>query len=279
MPELPDVAAFEQYFDSTSLHKRIEKTSVLDNRILKNTSPAALARFVKGRAFEQTRRHGKFLFARLTGRPAPGWLVLHFGMTGGLAYLKQNGALPDHARVLFDFSNGRTLAIISQRLFGRVGFTENLDQFLQAQNLGPDALDPDFTPAYLAKQAAKRRTPIKAMLLDQSVVAGLGNIYADEVLFQTGLHPKTRANRLDKKDVHRLHRVIRRVLNTALRHHANIKELPGHYLAHRRGKRQKCPVCGAPLKTTTIAGRTSYFCPNCQKPTQTRASSTRPALW
>jgi len=262
MPELPDVAAFESYFASSALHQHISKTSVLDKRILKDTTPGALGRSVKGGAFEETRRHGKYLFARVDGR---GWLVLHFGMTGGLEYFKRNGDVPRYGRVVFDFSSGYSLAVISQRLFGRVGFADDLDEFVHRQDLGPDALGPGFTAKYLADYAAEHAVQVKSLLMDQSAVAGLGNIYADETLFQARIHPKTRTGELSKKDIARLHRVIQRVLKTALRHDANTKQLPKTYLVRHRKKGEKCPACGGKIETATVAGRTSYFCPKCQK--------------
>ena len=118
-----------------------------------------------------------------------GWLTLHFGMTGDLRYLEPGGDDVRYDRVRLDFGNGR-LAYVNRRMLGRVGLADDADAFIAAEELGPDALDPAFDLAALAAALDGRRD-VKTVLMDQSVVAGIGNIYADEILFQARLHPKT----------------------------------------------------------------------------------------
>jgi len=262
MPELPDVARLKQYFDATSLHQRIRKSSVRDERIVEGVSRQRLYSRLKRAEFEQTTRHGKFLFAGLTGGE---WLVLHFGMSGELHYFQEGNGLPEYTKVVFMFENGRSLAYVSRRMLGRVGLTDDLDAFLEAEDLGPDALAEDLTRERFRRALAGRRGALKPLLMSQSVVAGIGNIYADEILFQTRLRPEVRADRLSDEDVDRLYAAMRRVLRTAVRHGAEAPELPEGYLLPARDRDGPCPRCGGRLRTKTVSGRTAYYCPRCQK--------------
>src|SRR3954471_5355978 len=132
MPELPEVETFRRYLDSTSLHQRITSVDVRDAYVLKNVSTGQLARRLKGRRFENSRRHGKHLFVR-AGEEL--WLRLHFGMTGWLQYLKCDEETPNTARVLFRFGNNRRLAFDDQRKFGEVELIKNVDEFLQTRGI------------------------------------------------------------------------------------------------------------------------------------------------
>ena len=138
MPELPEVETFKRYLDSTSLHQRITGIEVRDAYVLKRVSARELARRLKGRRFENSRRHGKHLFVRAGNEL---WLRLHFGMTGWLQYLKRDEETPNTARVLFSFANNRRLAFDDQRKFGEVELIKDVDEFLQTRGIGPDALD------------------------------------------------------------------------------------------------------------------------------------------
>lgn len=260
MPELPDIDYSDRYLQRTSLRRPIHHTRVLDKRILKNVSPQKLARSLKDKVFKATRRHGKFLFAKAG---EGNWLVLHFGMTGSLAYVK-DGEDPDYTRVAFDFDDGSTLAYQSQRLLGQVSLTSDPDEFVKQQGLGPDALSNRLTAKRFRSLAGDHKKAVKSFLMDQSLVAGIGNVYADEVLFQSGLRPDARADRLGDKQWHDLYRVMRRVLRVAARHDADVDTLPRRYLLPSR-ESGICPRCGQALETTSVAGRTTYFCARCQK--------------
>jgi formamidopyrimidine-DNA glycosylase len=262
MPELPDVAALQDYMEQTALNQQIVRTSVPDRRILEDITPSGLGRHLTGQTIAGTYRQGKYLFGEV---PERGWLMMHFGMTGELAYYKREGDAPDFSRVILDFASGFSLAYISRRMLGRVAFTHDFKQYLESRKVGPDALSPTFTVERLAESLAGRKAQVKSLLMDQSVVAGIGNMYADEVLFQAGLHPKTRALALDPDDITRLHRVLRRVLETAVRHHAKVHELPNRYLLRHRTPEGRCPACGNKLVKTQVSRRTTYFCPACQK--------------
>ena len=263
MPELPEVAQFKRYLDATSLHQQIERTSVTDDRILEDISPQQLGRRLKGRRLERSVRHGKLLLAELND--AGGWLVMHFGMTGDLRYSKTDAEPPPYTKVLLAFANGGRLAYISRRLLGFVGFASDPDEFLAGKKVGPDALADDLTLDVFRDRLAGRKGKLKPLLMNQSVVAGVGNIYADEMLYQARLHPETRADRLGDEAVERLYRAMRQSLATAVEADADWGRLPDEFfLPHRDGDR-RCPNCRRELDRTKVAGRTTLFCSRCQK--------------
>ena len=260
MPELPEVEIFKRYLDATSLHQRIDDVDVRNTYILKETSARKLAHGLKGRRFESSRRHGKHLFVRADGEL---WLRLHFGMTGSLQYFKKDKQAPQYARVLFVFANNHCLAFDDQRQFGQIGLLKNVDEFLKEHELGPDALKIDL-PEF-EKILGKRRGAVKSVLLNQRIIAGIGNIYADEILFRVHMHPTTETSRLGEKDLTKLFRATRYILKKAVTAKADVNQMPGSWLLPHRGKHGKCPRCGRELKSSTIGGRTAWFCVHCQK--------------
>jgi formamidopyrimidine-DNA glycosylase len=260
MPELPDVETFKRYFDATSLHQRIGHVDVRDAYILKGISARELARGLKGRRFESSRRHGKHLFVRADGDL---WLRLHFGMTGSLRYFKHEKQAPKHTRVLFVFASAHSLAIEDQRKFGEIGLIENVNEFLKKRALGPDALDislPQFKEIF-----GKHRGAVKTILLNQKLIAGIGNIYADEILFRARLHPATQISSLSGKTVTKLFRATRDILKKAIEAKADADLMPKSWLLPHRGKGGECPGCGRKLRSATIGGRTAWFCAHRQK--------------
>ena len=260
MPELPEVETFKRYLDSTSLHQRIINVDVRDAYVLKRVSPRELARRLKGRRFENSHRHGKHLFVRASDEL---WLRLHFGMTGSLEYLNHDEASSKAARVIFRFANKCRLAFDDQRKFGEIELIEDVDEFLQTRGLGPDALEISFSQFKAIVE--KHRAAVKAILLNQQLIAGIGNLYADEILFRARMHPAIEAARLSDKDLNRLFRATRYVLEKAIALKTDFNRLPKSWLLTNRGKRGKCPRCGRELKSATIGGRTAWFCGHCQK--------------
>jgi len=260
MPELPEVETFKRYLDRTSLHQWITGVDVRDAYVLKGVSARELARQLEGHCFESSRRHGKHLFVCAD---VDLWLRLHFGMTGSLEYLDRDEAAPKTARVIFHFVNNRRLAFDDQRKFGEVGLITDVDEFLQTRGLGPDALDVSLSQFNAI--VGKHRGAVKAILLNQQSIAGIGNLYADEILFRACMNPGTEAARLNDKDLRRLFRATRYVLEKAIELKTDFNRLPKSWLLSRRGKRSRCPRCGRELKSATIGGRTSWFCAHCQK--------------
>ena len=260
MPELPDVAEFKRYFDSTALHKRIRGATVLDRRMLDGITPAALDRFLRGNILTGTRRHGKNLFAftRRGGRV----LRMHFGMTGWLQYFRDPADQPRHTRVRIDFANGWSLAIVDQRILGSVGIVDDPDAFIADRRLGPDALDGEFEP--FRHRVRRRRRDVKSTLMDQTVIAGLGNIWSDEVLFQARMHPARTVDKISEKELQKLFDTIQGVMRAAVDHRAGFDAMPDFFL-HHRYEGARCPRCGGPVKPIKLAGRRGWYCDKCQE--------------
>jgi formamidopyrimidine-DNA glycosylase len=265
MPELPDVVGFQRYLDSTSLHQKIVRIRVSDRRILDDISSRRLSQHLVGRALGETTRHGKYLFAKAGEE---GWLVLHFGMTGSLANYGGGERAPEYARVTLDFENGRHLAYINKRMLGKVGFTPDVAAYVEAQRLGIDALSEDLSGTKFSELLEGRTGPIKARLMDQSLLAGVGNIYSDEILFQARLHPETDTSDLGRDDVKKLYRIMRRVLRVAADKGGDISTFPKGYFLPSREKGAPCPRCDGEVKKIVVVGRSGYFCPQCQKRAQ-----------
>ena len=259
MPELPEVETFKRYLDTTALHQRITNVQVRDAYVLKRVSARALVLRLKGCRFENSHRHGKHLFVRAGDEL---WLRLHFGMTGSLEYLHHDEVAPKTARVIFRFADNGRLAFDDQRKFGEVELIKNVDEFLQTRGIGPDALG--ITLSEFKVILGKHRGAVKAILLNQQLIAGIGNLYADEILFRARMHPATEAARLSDNDLARLFRAMRDVLEKAIALKTDFNRLPKSWLLTHRGKGGKCPRCGRALKSATIAGRTSWFCVHCQ---------------
>ena len=260
MPELPEVEIFKRYLDATSLHQLIDDVNVRNTYVLKETSARELARGLKGRRFESSRRHGKHLFVRADGEL---WLRLHFGMTGSLQYFKNDEQPSRHARVLFVFANNHRLAFDDQRQFGQIGLLKDVDEFLKQRALGPDALDLGLRE--FRKILEKHHGAVKSILMNQRFISGIGNIYADEILFRARIHPATEIARSNDKALTRLFRGTHYVLRKAIAAKADTNQMPQSWLLRHRGKVGKCPRCGRRLKSATIGGRTAWFCPHCQR--------------
>jgi formamidopyrimidine-DNA glycosylase len=260
MPELPEVEIFKRYLDATSLHQRIDGVDVRKAYVLKDVTAQALARGLKGRRFESSRRHGKHLFVRADGEV---WLRLHFGMTGSLHYFKKNEEVPRHTRVLFIFADNHRLAFDDQRQFGQIGLLNDIDEFLKTHALGPDALEIDL--AEFRKIVGRHRGALKSILLNQQLIAGIGNIYADEILFRAHMHPATEISRVSDKALTKLFKATHYILEKAIASKADVNQIPKSWLLPHRGKHGKCPRCGRELKSLPIGGRTAWFCPHCQK--------------
>ena len=259
MPELPDVQVFKEYVDATSLHQRI--TSVhADAGGLRETVPeTTLRRRLEGRSLRSARRHGKHLFLEVEG---DGWLRLHFGMTGSLAYYRGDEA-PEHAKLLLDFPGGYHLAYLNVRKFGEIGFVDDVDAFVEEEGLGPDALDLD--PEGFRERLAGRRGTIKGTLMSQAVLAGLGNEYADEVLFQARVHPEAATDELSRETVERLHRCMREVVAAAVEARVEPPRMPDDFLLTHRSEGEPCPRCGRPIEKIEVVGRPTYLCPHEQE--------------
>jgi formamidopyrimidine-DNA glycosylase len=254
MPELPEVELYGRYFARHALGQRIARVRVLDERILGAVRKEAFARALRGRAFTRVRRHGKHLFADAGDT----WLHLHFGMTGDLDYYR--GAPPRFARVLFDFDNGAHLAFEDMRLFGVVDTTPDPDAFIRQHALGPDPLDPRFRLAEFRRLIERRRGATKSLLMSQDVIAGIGNLYADETLFQASVAPRRPVDRLTPDEVKAIHATMRKILLTVIERKERGDDYPPRYLILHREEGERCPRCGGTIVKSIVFGRTTYAC-------------------
>jgi formamidopyrimidine-DNA glycosylase len=214
-----------------------------------------------GRSFESTRRHGKWLFARLDGEDER-FFVFHFGMTSGLKYFMDIKDEPDYTRALFHFANGYQLAYTSQRKLGELEVIDSVEGFIEEKELGPAALDPDFDLDSFKEAVASRRAMAKTTLMDQAIIAGIGNVYSDEILFQAGIHPRTKINELDEDEIETLFQTMKDVLKTAIEHQAQPDQFPEDYITAHRHEGGHCPRCGAGLEKVKVGSRHAYYCPN-----------------
>lgn len=254
MPELPEVELFGRYFAQHALQQRIARVRVLDERILGTIRKAAFARALTGSVFERVRRHGKHLFAD-AGRT---WLHLHFGMSGDLAYYDREP--PRFARVIFDFENAWHLAFEDMRLFGVADLTADPETYIAEHQLGPDPLDPAFRLGSFRKLVAGRRGAVKSLLMSQDILAGIGNLYADEILFQTSIHPSRPVDRLSDAEVKAMFAAMRKILQRVIVQKSEERDYPARYLIPRREEDARCPLCGGPIRRTVVFGRTTYYC-------------------
>lgn len=262
MPELPDVEGLRRLLAATATGQRIGRVAVPAPEILRNTSPQRLGRALSGCLLGEPQRHGKWLWA-----PAGTWaLALHFGMDGGLSWVG-SGELATRRRSPYDrlvlsFTRGE-LRYCSIRKLGGVWLVSGKEELAAVTGpQGPDALSLDL--AGLSGCLAGRRGAVKPALMDQSVVAGLGNLTVDELLWRAGLHPRAKVSGLNPAHVQRLHAAMRQVLAAA----ALAGRVPGEagWLTGARDSRAAgCPCCGTRLQRSRVAGRATVWCPHCQR--------------
>jgi formamidopyrimidine-DNA glycosylase len=259
MPELPDVEVFRKEAEKCK-NSEIESFRKNDARFVK-LSDNDFKNRLKGKKFNQVIRRGKYLFM-IAGKETA--VILHFGMTGTLRYLKSDEEEPKYTRCSFGFKNNNSLHVMSRRKLGYVDLTDKMNEWIKSKELGPDALDIEKEDFLFSLKS--RKSKIKTVITDQSVLSGIGNEYADEILYQARIHPAESSNRLSDQQKNRLFDEIQKVLKTAVEKDAGVSKFPENYLLPSRSKGEDCPACGGMIKIMKISGRTTYFCPSCQKP-------------
>ncbi|MFN2590685.1 MAG: Fpg/Nei family DNA glycosylase [Actinomycetota bacterium] len=255
MPELPDVEAYRRFFHRHAAGKTVRSIGA-DPTILRNVTVRTLRSALRGRRFEDPDRHGKWLICWTDG-PA---LLLHFGMTGDLVW---SGDEPDrhrHDRLWIELDEGGELRYRNMRKLGGVWLAHDQEEANRITGaLGPDALTVDRRT--FLDLLRRRRGGVKAALMDQTLVAGVGNLIADETLWQARLHPKRPVESLTDEERVRLFSSMHRVLKESVERFDYVPRKRS-WLSHVRGRPDaRCPRCGAPLARTVAAGRTTYFCP------------------
>lgn len=252
MPELPDVEKHRRLAERTVAGARVEAVEVPDPQLLVGTSPQGVGRSLSGRVLDAAQRRGKWLLL-----PAGGpTLVVHFRMTGELAWSTDDEDHPDD-RLRLVVASGR-LAYRSRRRLGRVWYLpDGADPSQVTGPLGPDALAIDRDE--LAGRLADKRGGLKSALMDQALVAGLGNELVDEILWRAGIDPRRRARELDADELKATHRALRAVLTRSVRA-GHVPSGPTWLNAQRDADDPRCPACGRPLTIATVAGRTTFWC-------------------
>lgn len=274
MPELPEVETVRLGLDPHLVGRRIERIAPGDfPGVMDGLDINLASTLLTGRPFTGTRRRGKYLLFDLDQSEA---IVVHLRMTGVLT-LQERASPPERfQRLSIELDNGMDLRFSDQRKFGRVTVASPDDIDILMRKLGPEPLSPEFTGEILQGLLARRTAPIKAVLLDQHTIAGLGNIYVDEALFHARIHPSRIANSLAPDECLLLTETIKRVLQVGLDHRGtSFSSFRGVYgekganqdqlVVYGRGASGlPCSRCGAPLQRTVVSGRGTSFCPECQ---------------
>ena len=262
MPELPDVEVFRQIFNSTALNQKIAKVDVLDDGILENISSRAFEIRMKNATFQSTHRHGKYLFVELDTEKT---LMIHFGMTGYLEYIKDGEKEPEYSRIIFNLKNGYNLYYVCPRKLGRVSLVEDEADFIEENKLGPDTYSDDFKWEDFREIMKDKRGSIKTALMDQKFLAGIGNIYSDEILFHSNIYPFTEVNVLNEEELKTIFEKMRMVFEQAIKAEVKVEKFPKNFLLLKRSEGEECPICGGKIKREKYSGRSSYYCEAHQK--------------
>ncbi len=264
MPELPEVETVVRSIASLK-GRRILSAELRGIRVLRGCDPDTMAEQLKDRRIAGLNRFGKFILISL--KPE-GYLLVHLGMTGRLL---TRGSPGKHTHVILNLDHG-ALLYDDPRQFGCFQFSETMPERLR--KLGPEPLEVEFD--VFASSLRARKSSIKSVLLNQRVLRGIGNIYADEALFRAGIHPKTKASRIGRARSRKLYDAIAAVLTEAISaggssvsDYVDARGRRGFFqFSHRVYQRtgEPCFVCGTPIRRLVVAQRSSHFCPNCQKP-------------
>ncbi|MEG4087878.1 DNA-formamidopyrimidine glycosylase [Microcoleus sp. Pol12B4] len=310
MPELPEVETICRGLNQATLDREMLGGDVLLNStIARSISATDFLTKLKGKSIARWYRRGKYLLAELSqfpegerekgkggefraqtpsSSPLPssfllpskaGWLGVHLRMTGQLLWVNRSEPLQKHARVRLFFEGNQELRFVDQRTFGQMWYvpeeTEVSSTVIGLKLLGPEPFSDEFTTEYLARKLHRRARPIKTALLDQSLIAGLGNIYADETLFLSGVMPTTLCADLTAEQIGRIHTAIIQVLQKAIAsggttfsNFLNVQGVNGNYggvawVYNRAG--QPCRTCSTTIERIKLAGRSTHFCPACQQ--------------
>ncbi|MEP7336013.1 MAG: bifunctional DNA-formamidopyrimidine glycosylase/DNA-(apurinic or apyrimidinic site) lyase [Actinomycetota bacterium] len=272
MPELPEVETVRRSLEPVLVGRTFERVEIDDPRLTRPFEPQAVAHELRGERVAAVERRGKYLILRLESGRA---LLVHLRMTGSFRHLPAGEPDAPHTRAVITLDDGSHVLYRDVRRFGTWLVVEpsELESYLGAR-LGAEPLERGFGPAALAARLVNRRAPVKAALLDQRTVAGLGNIYVDEALWRARLHPLRPAESLDADEVRALHRSIRAALRMGIaRQGATLRDyaqpdgrrggMQHEFKVYGRGG-EPCDRCGTPIEKTRAGGRGTWYCPACQ---------------
>jgi len=267
MPELPEVETIKNELAPRVVKQGFTQVTILDSEVVCGGSAEEVRRGLIGQKIESLERRGKYLIFHLANGKS---LIIHLRMTGVL--LLDSKESDRYARAVFRLSNEHRLVFSDRRRLGMMWLVEDADTVLG--KLGPEPLDESFTPGILGQRLSRHHIPIKAALLDQSIVAGIGNMYADEALFAARIHPLRKADELSPAEVQTLFHCVRKVLRAAISSKGASVDTyvrpqgelgTAHFdfkVAHKGG--EPCAVCGSPIERVLVQNRGTYFCPRCQ---------------
>jgi len=274
VPELPEVETERGRLAEAIAGRRILSARIDDTRLTRPEDPAAVAAVLSGDVVDAVERRGKYIVVRLASGNS---LLVHLRMTGGFRYEPAT-----HERAVLEMEGGRRVAYRDTRRFGTwlLTDTDDADRVIAVKN-GPEPLERGFTTAFLAGRLARRTAPLKAAILDQRTVAGLGNIYADEALWHSRLHPRRPAGELTLDEVAALRAAIRKALRLGIRRGgATLYDqayaggaMQDEFRVYGRAG-EPCDRCGEPIAKIVVGGRGTSFCPTCQA---VSSSSRRPS--
>lgn len=267
MPELPEVETIKNELSPHIIGRSISGVTLLWEKMLRQPSPEEFYTRIQGKKITGLARRGKYLIFKLDSGDS---LIIHLKMSGSL--ILSEDSLPEYTRAVIHLDNGVSIFFRDPRKFGRIQLVE--DESSVTKKLGPEPLEPAFTPEILAEKLKKRKAPIKAVLIDQALIAGIGNMYADEALFAAKINPLRPADSLSLAEINRLYKAIQTVLRDAIdgkgasvstyfRPGGEKGSAHSHFkVTHQKGK--ACPVCDTPIERIPIRHRGSYYCPKCQ---------------
>ena len=269
MPELPEVETVKNELLPYVVGRCVTGLTLLWEGIVKEPSAGEFRSRLIGQRITDIARRGKYLIFSLSGGDS---LIIHLKMTGSLLIQQNSSELPKYTKAIIHLDNDTDIIFRDPRKFGVMRLVKDRDTIVG--KLGPEPLEADFTPQVLAQRLAKRKAPLKALLCEQNIIAGIGSMYADEVLFATGIHPLRLGDSLSLEEIESLHSAIRQILCAAIsRKGASVSTYfrpdgtkgTAHFefkVAHRGG--EPCAICGTPVERIVVRNRGTYCCPKCQ---------------
>ncbi len=273
MPEMPEVETIRRDLEEKVDGKRIKKVIIINPSYFKEVTPSHLIKALEGKKFSSFLRRAKYLILQVEGKS---FLVIHFGMTGLLLYYLRPQKAEKHTQFIIEFEDSSQLHYQDMRRLGNIWLTEDFTTLEVIKELGPEPLSEEFTLERFKRELERRkRSKIKLLLMEQSFISGVGNVYANESLFRSGIHPERTAGSLEEKEIKTLYREINKVIEEAIEGRGSsvdtYRDLDGKrglyeerlQVYGREG--EPCLKCGSLIKMKKLGGRGTYYCQKCQK--------------
>ena len=277
MPELPEVETIVADLRPHLVGRTIVRCELAFPTLVRHPEPEEFVDAVTGMPIDAVDRRGKYIRIHFAGDAPTPILVIHLGMSGQLRLVDAVAPLEKHTHAVFFLDDGSQLRYRDPRRFGRllVGTEDALLTSRKLPRLGPEPIDPNYEAEALYRELRRRRAPLKAVLLDQKAIAGVGNIYADESLYRARLRPSRISNTVSKQSARRLHQALRESLTVAIANRGSSVDTYRDAWGEIGGQQEEllvygragepCLSCGRPLSSVRIAGRTTVFCRRCQR--------------